>query len=88
MGANLEVELHVEVPGDYTLRTAHEIETVLIDRLRDLPAVGDAHVHLDPAGTDEWKDADEDGSPVESDGSGDQLHDQRTNTEIRHTPGV
>ena len=56
-GTVLEVEAHVEVDGDLTLREAHEIETELVERTRALESVGDAHVHLDPSGIGEWKDA-------------------------------
>ncbi|WP_290813994.1 cation diffusion facilitator family transporter [Halovivax sp.] len=56
-GTVLEVEAHVEVDGDLTLREAHEIETELVRGTRALEPVGDAHVHLDPSGIGEWKDA-------------------------------
>lgn len=56
-GTVLEVEAHVEVDGELTLHEAHDIETELIERLRTTDSVGDAHVHLDPAGIGEWKDA-------------------------------
>ena len=56
-GTVLEVEAHVEVEGDMTLREAHDLETELLDTVRGLEAVGDAHVHLDPSGMGEWKDA-------------------------------
>lgn len=58
-GTALEVEAHVEVDGALTLREAHGIETDLIDGLRAVDAVGDAHVHLDPSGIGEWKEATE-----------------------------
>lgn len=58
-GTVLEVEAHVEVDGALTLREAHGIETDLIDGLRAVDAVGDAHVHLDPSGIGEWKEATE-----------------------------
>ena len=60
-GTVLEVEAHVEVDGDLSLREAHDIETELMQATRTLEAVGDAHVHLDPSGIGEWKDADENG---------------------------
>ncbi|MFB6153685.1 MAG: cation diffusion facilitator family transporter [Halodesulfurarchaeum sp.] len=47
-GPTLEVEVHVEVDGQLTIREAHAIETELLDKLRDRADVGDAHVHLDP----------------------------------------
>lgn len=58
-GTALEVEAHVEIEGTLTLREAHGIETDLIDSLRAVDAVGDAHVHLDPSGIGEWKEATE-----------------------------
>lgn len=58
-GTDIEVEVHVEVDGEMTLREAHDLETELITRLRDVPEVGDVHVHLDPSGLGEWKDASE-----------------------------
>ena len=58
-GTDLEVEVHVEVDGQMTLREAHDIETELITGLRDLDDVGDVHVHLDPSGLGEWKEADD-----------------------------
>ncbi|WP_050032875.1 cation diffusion facilitator family transporter [Halorubrum halophilum] len=56
-GTDLEVEVHVEVDGELTLREAHDIETELVTGLRNLEDVGDVHVHLDPSGVGEWKDA-------------------------------
>ncbi len=55
-GTVLEVEVHVEVDGNMPFRQAHDIESDLVDDLRDLEDVGDAHVHLDPSGIGEWKD--------------------------------
>ena len=56
-GTDLEVEVHVEVDGEMTLREAHDVETELVTSLRTLEDVGDVHVHLDPSGLGEWKDA-------------------------------
>jgi len=58
-GTDLEVEVHVEVDGSMTLHDAHDVETELITGLRALNDVGDVHVHLDPSGLGEWKDAEE-----------------------------
>ncbi|TKX70209.1 cation diffusion facilitator family transporter [Halorubrum sp. SP9] len=58
-GTDLEVEVHVEVDGEMTLREAHDVETELVTSLRALTDVGDVHVHLDPSGVGEWKDAPE-----------------------------
>ncbi|WP_253736958.1 cation diffusion facilitator family transporter [Halohasta salina] len=56
-GTVLEVEAHVEVDGELTLREGHDLESELVDGLRAVEEVGDAHVHLDPSGLGEWKDA-------------------------------
>ncbi len=56
-GTDLEVEVHVEVDGGMTLRRAHDIETELVTELHELEGIGDVHVHLDPSGVGEWKDA-------------------------------
>ncbi|TQQ78868.1 cation diffusion facilitator family transporter [Halonotius roseus] len=56
-GTVIEVEVHVEVDGELTIREAHDIESELVDQLTALDEVGDAHIHLDPAGLGEWKDA-------------------------------
>ncbi len=61
-GTDIEVEVHVEVDGEMTLREAHDVETALVDGLRALEDVGDVHVHLDPSGLGEWKDAPERGT--------------------------
>jgi len=58
-GTVLEVEAHVEVDGEMTVREAHDVESELVDRLRAVDEVGDAHIHLDPSGLGEWKDATE-----------------------------
>ena len=56
-GTDLEVEAHIEVDGRLTLVEAHDIETDLVDAVLAMEAVGDVHLHLDPAGIGEWKDA-------------------------------
>ena len=56
-GTDLEVEAHVEVDGELTLIEAHDIETALVASLRGLDDIGDVHLHLDPAGIGEWKEA-------------------------------
>lgn len=58
-GPTLEVEVHVEVDGDLTVLEAHDIESELVEELRRRTDIGDAHVHLDPAGVGEWSDAEE-----------------------------
>ena len=67
-GTDLEVEVHVEVDGEMTLRRAHDIETELVTRLRGLADVGDVHIHLDPSGVGEWKDAEDEGANGAGDG--------------------
>jgi cation diffusion facilitator family transporter len=59
VGPTIEVEFHAEIDGDYTLSEAHSLETEIRNSVLDLPTVGDVHVHLDPAGIGEWKDADD-----------------------------
>ena len=55
-GPAIEVEVHVEVDGDLTLREAHDVETELMEGVRGMADVGDVHVHLDPGGIGEWKE--------------------------------
>ena len=55
-GTDLEVEAHIEVDRTLTLVEAHDIETDLVDALTTMEAVGDVHLHLDPAGVGEWQD--------------------------------
>ena len=58
-GAVLEVEAHVEVDGELTLREAHDLESELMEAVRAVDEVEDVHLHLDPSGLGEWKDATE-----------------------------
>lgn len=58
-GHVIEVELHAEVDGNLSVTEAHDIESDLRQRVRGIEPVSDVHVHLDPAGLGEWKDADE-----------------------------
>ena len=59
VGHSVEVEFHAEVDGDMTLAAAHDLETELRECVLTVGEVTDVHVHLDPAGLGEWKDADE-----------------------------
>jgi cation diffusion facilitator family transporter len=59
VGPEIDVSLHVEVEGDRTLLEAHDIETEVMDAIRELPPVDDVFVHVDPKEAGEWK---EDGS--------------------------
>ncbi|WP_435153997.1 cation diffusion facilitator family transporter [Haladaptatus sp. DFWS20] len=58
-GTVYEVEFHAEVSADHSFIEAHDIETDLRDALMAREEVGDVHIHLDPAGMGEWKEADE-----------------------------
>jgi cation diffusion facilitator family transporter len=58
-GTEIEVETHAEVDGEHTVYEAHDIESEVVDRVREVEGVGDVHVHLDPAGIGEWADEDE-----------------------------
>ena len=64
VGTSVEVELHAEVPGDLTLRSAHDLETELRNRLLERPTVGDVHIHLDPGGIGEWDQTNAEDSPA------------------------
>jgi len=55
VGPEIDVSLHVEVEGDMTLREAHDIESAVVERIEELPAVDDAFVHVDPRELGEWK---------------------------------
>ena len=58
-GTLIEVEVHVEVDGEMTIRQAHDLESELVDDLKGIEEVGDVHIHLDPSGLGEWKQATE-----------------------------
>ncbi|WP_066415644.1 cation diffusion facilitator family transporter [Halorubrum aethiopicum] len=58
-GHVVEVEFHAEVDRDLTVVEAHDLESDLRKRVREAGSVSDVHVHLDPAGLGEWKDATE-----------------------------
>ncbi len=55
VGPEIDVSLHIEVEGDRTLLEAHNIETEVMNAIRDLPEVDDVFVHVDPKEADEWK---------------------------------
>jgi cation diffusion facilitator family transporter len=59
VGPEIDVSLHIEVEGDLTLREAHDIETAVIQSVKELPEVDDVFVHVDPKELGEWKDDDE-----------------------------
>ena len=61
VGPEIDVSLHIEVEGDRTLLEAHDIETEIVESIRELPEVDDVFVHVDPREAGEWKaDADVD----------------------------
>ncbi|MDY6775832.1 MAG: cation diffusion facilitator family transporter [Halobacteria archaeon] len=68
VGSKIEVETHVEIDADHSLREAHDIESEIYRSLKEIDSVGDVHIHLDPAGIGEWKEAStEDGSYTDTD---------------------
>jgi cation diffusion facilitator family transporter len=55
VGPEVDVSLHIEVEGDRTLLEAHDIETEVVESVRELPGVDDVFVHIDPRKAGEWK---------------------------------
>jgi len=55
VGPEIDVSLHIEVEGDRTLLEAHDIETAVVESIRELPEVDDVFVHVDPREAGEWK---------------------------------
>ena len=55
VGPEVDVSLHIEVEGDRTLAEAHDIETEVMDAVRELPEIDDVFVHVDPRELGEWK---------------------------------
>ncbi|MFB6084912.1 MAG: cation diffusion facilitator family transporter [Halorientalis sp.] len=55
VGPEIDVSLHIEVEGDRTLLEAHDIETTVIESIRELSEVDDVFVHVDPKEAGEWK---------------------------------
>ncbi len=56
VGPEVDVSLHIEVEGTRTLREAHAIESAVVEAIRDLDAVDDVFVHVDPRELGEWKE--------------------------------
>ncbi|UPW01245.1 cation diffusion facilitator family transporter [Halorussus gelatinilyticus] len=56
VGPEIDVSLHIEVEGDRTLFEAHDIETDIVQSIRELGEVDDVFVHVDPKELGEWKD--------------------------------
>lgn len=48
VGDKVHVELHIEVPKEYTLQAAHDIGVEVKRRLESLPIVHKAFIHIDP----------------------------------------
>jgi cation diffusion facilitator family transporter len=59
VGPEVDVSLHIEVEGDRTLREAHDIETDVVESIREIDGIDDVFVHVDPKELGEWKDDDE-----------------------------
>ncbi|WP_435128195.1 cation diffusion facilitator family transporter [Halobaculum sp. D14] len=59
VGPEVDVSLHIEVEGDLSLFEAHDIESSVVQRIRDIPAVDDVFVHVDPKELGEWKEDDD-----------------------------
>ena len=77
VGPEVDVSLHIEVAGERTLYEAHDIETAVVETIRDLSEVDDVFVHVDPKELGEWKtdpdvdrlagDPDREGKPTGAD---------------------
>jgi cation diffusion facilitator family transporter len=59
VGPEVDVSLHIEVEGDRTVTEAHDIETEVMERIREMREVDDVFVHLDPRELGEWKESDD-----------------------------
>jgi cation diffusion facilitator family transporter len=55
VGPEVDVSLHIEVEGERTLLEAHDIETAVVESIRELPGIDDVFVHVDPREAGEWK---------------------------------
>ena len=58
VGPEVDVSLHIEVEGDRTLTEAHDIESEVVQAIRELDSVDDVFVHVDPKELGEWKEDD------------------------------
>jgi len=67
VGPEIDVSLHIEVEGDRTLAEAHDIESAVVESIRDLDSVDDVFVHVDPKELGEWKVSSDGGSDEGSD---------------------
>ncbi len=55
VGPEIDVSLHIEVEGDMTIAEAHDIETWVVQAIRNIDEVDDVFVHIDPKELGEWK---------------------------------
>jgi len=55
VGPEVDVSLHLEVEGELTLLEAHDIEMAVAESIREVEAVDDVFIHLDPRELGEWK---------------------------------
>jgi cation diffusion facilitator family transporter len=55
VGPEVDVSLHIEVEGERTLLEAHDIESDVVDSIKELREIDDAFVHVDPRELGEWK---------------------------------
>ncbi|MFC7176048.1 cation diffusion facilitator family transporter [Halosegnis marinus] len=55
VGPEIDVSLHIEIEGATSVREAHDIETAVVEAVRDIPEVDDVFVHVDPKELGEWK---------------------------------
>lgn len=53
VGDQVQVEVHVEVPADLSLRQAHDLGVAVQERIETMPEVLHAFVHIDPEGLQE-----------------------------------
>ncbi|RRJ28583.1 cation diffusion facilitator family transporter [Halocatena pleomorpha] len=58
VGPEVDVSLHLEIEGDRSFTDAHDIETDVVESIREITEVDDVFVHLDPKELGEWKDTD------------------------------
>jgi cation diffusion facilitator family transporter len=72
VGPEIDVSLHIEVEGDRTLTEAHDIESAVVQSIRDLDDVDDVFVHIDPKELGEWKAGDDAGRDAPDRGAEDQ----------------
>jgi cation diffusion facilitator family transporter len=56
VGPEIDVSLHIEVEGDMTVAEAHDIESAVMEAIREIDEVDDVFVHIDPKELGEWKE--------------------------------